>query len=399
MNFFSVDGKDAKKYDIVPCFVKLSREKNIDDITKDMPRRLKRVLAQKLARQNELSAPKETSQKPKKQRSKAVEKTPSKPILLKSNRLQKRSKSVTFLANKESSDEEDFIARPNAISRRRNTLTGAPMLDSLIREFESADLMQANEQPPRAHSASNLRSNDPSLVETLTPDATSNPGLSFGVANEVIINLSVSSTSSASNKHTNNIPQSKPLLNDDVEQESALDWNNKQPSESDKCFDRALDAVKNIATAFDNQVVETVGSENMSTDQVRGYENRITDLIESNKSKIMRIKMLLEGRNNFKEQLETMHRLNRSLTTALDMYRAQEGNLEENVDNRVSSLDSQIGELKAEKQVLSERIARINQMNFQMKDEKKILMDEVNNLKRILRTHSSQILGEHNYVL
>lgn len=399
MNFFSVDGKGAKKYDIMPCFVKLSREKHIDDKIKSIPRRSKRVLAQKLTRQNELSAPKETSQKPKKQRSKSVEKTPSKSILVKSHRLQKRSKSVTFFANKESSDEEDFIARPNAISRRRNTLSDAPILDSLIRESESVNLMQANEQPRRAHSASNLRSIDPSLVETFTSDATSNSGLSFGVANEVIIDLSVPSTSSASDKHTNNISHSKPLLNDDVEQESALDLSNKQPSESDKCFDQALNAAKNIATAFDKQVFETAGPENMSSDQVRDYEIRITDLIDSNKSKIMRIKMLLEERNNFKVQLETMHRLNRSLTEALDMYRAQEGDLEENSDNRVSSLDSQIDELKAERHVLSERIARINQMNFQMKDENKILMDEVNKLKRILRTHSSQILGEHNYIM
>lgn len=134
----------------------------------------------------------------------------------------------------------------------------------------------------------------------------------------------------------------------------------------------------------------------VSSDKIREFEIRIENLVESNKTKINRIKLLLEERNSLMAEIETINRLNHLLAESVDMYRADD---DENVQNnaaknadQIDLMDTQIGELKAENQTLSERISRLNQMNFDLKKEN-------DKLKVVLATHSSQVLGEHNYIL
>lgn len=134
----------------------------------------------------------------------------------------------------------------------------------------------------------------------------------------------------------------------------------------------------------------------VSSDKIREFEIRIENLVESNKTKINRIKLLLEERNSLMAEIETINRLNHLLAESVDMYRADD---DENVQNnaaknadQIDLMDTQIGELKAENQTLSERISRLNQMNFDLKKEN-------DKLNVVLATHSSQVLGEHNYIL
>lgn len=151
--------------------------------------------------------------------------------------------------------------------------------------------------------------------------------------------------------------------------------------------DVAIDLTKSAGAS--SQTVQQASA--ATNDQIRGFENRIDCLVESNQSKINRIKLLLAERNSLLSEVETLNRLNRSMTQALDMYRNEDiENRPPTDDDRILQIDSQIGELKNEVQSLKDRIGRLNQVNFQLDQENK-------RLKSVLRTHSSQVSSEHNY--
>lgn len=155
----------------------------------------------------------------------------------------------------------------------------------------------------------------------------------------------------------------------------------------DVAQDVAIDLTKSAAAT--SQTVQQASA--ASNDHIRGLENRIECLVESNQSKINRIKLILAERSSLLSEVETLNRLNRSMTEALDMYRNEDiENRPPTDDDRILQMDSQIGELKTEVQSLKDRIGRLNQSNFQLDQENK-------RLKSVLRTHSSRVSSEHNY--
>lgn len=126
-----------------------------------------------------------------------------------------------------------------------------------------------------------------------------------------------------------------------------------------------------------------------SHDDVSALQNRIGNLVQSNQNKINRIKLLLTEREAMKSEIDTLNRLNLSMADTIDAYRADE------IENRpptieIMQMDSQIDELKNEVQSLRDRVGNLNRANFQLEEENK-------RFKSILRTHSTQVLGEHNY--
>lgn len=126
----------------------------------------------------------------------------------------------------------------------------------------------------------------------------------------------------------------------------------------------------------------------LSSGQVLGYENRIESLIQSNKSKITRIKELLAERQLLLAQVEDLHRINRSLTSTVDMYLEQD----ENDGPNGNKSEEQINQLKDQLVVLRGRLDRSNNQNF-------ILKAENEKLKAALGTHSKKVQSEHNYNL
>lgn len=108
-------------------------------------------------------------------------------------------------------------------------------------------------------------------------------------------------------------------------------------------------------------------------------------------SKINRIKELLAERGVLSAQLEDSHRINRSLTATIDMFRAQDENDEPLDGNAVATkYQDQIDKLKDEVHILRDRISRLNNQNFALKEENK-------KMKLSLITHSKKVLSEHNY--
>lgn len=110
------------------------------------------------------------------------------------------------------------------------------------------------------------------------------------------------------------------------------------------------------------------------------YENRIASLVESNKAKIIRIKDLLGERAQLSEQVENLHRINFSLAETVDLYRADENNVPSANDARM-----EIEQLNDENGALRGRVERLTKEN--------------DALKSYFKTHSKQVLSEHNYNL
>lgn len=114
------------------------------------------------------------------------------------------------------------------------------------------------------------------------------------------------------------------------------------------------------------------------------FQNRIDDLIKANLAKINRIKELTTERDTLLDQLNGLHRINRSLTETIDLFRADE--------NGNSNSPERIAELEAEIANLRRRIQRLNRENFD-------LAEDNDQLKAVLQTHSQKVLSEHNYNL
>lgn len=310
--------------------------------------------------------------------------------------LRGRSKSVSFdlrTCDKDS-EGEDFMAR-------RGSARSKPLSD-----FSLGASNTSNEHPP-VHSA-NSHSDEIDFTSTyilplpVSPSydiVSCNPGLLAGVAKEVaIVTNAHSDATDLSTTHTNvsTLPVALSCVSanfathssTDFVQDVPMDLSEKDASvpfqETGSTDDQVCGSENNINK---NPTIEPVSSNKL----IRDLMSRIADLTESNRTKINRIKLLLSEKNTFISEIDTLHRLNRSLVETLDMYRAEEtSNRQPANDDRFVEMDSQIGELKHEVHSLRERIDRMNRSNIELENENK-------RLKEILRTHATQILGEHNY--
>lgn len=128
----------------------------------------------------------------------------------------------------------------------------------------------------------------------------------------------------------------------------------------------------------------------LSSNQVLAYQSRIDSLVESNQAKISRIQVLQAEKKSFMDQIETLHRINRSLTQIVDVYRANQENVQPANNNDVAKLQAEIQQFKEEVGGLKVRLDRMNRQNFELRSE-------VGRLQACLKTHSQKVLSEHNY--
>lgn len=125
--------------------------------------------------------------------------------------------------------------------------------------------------------------------------------------------------------------------------------------------------------------------------QILQYQNRIDGLILSHQVKIIKIKALNVERNALLAQIEGLHRINRSLTETVDMFRFNDENVRPlNQNHMAIETQRQANQLKNEVGVLQARIERLNQQNYGLQEENK-------KLKECLSTHADKILSERNY--
>lgn len=327
--------KFLTKFNIKPCVVKLRRHQELESLLKDArgtqpirdeadtpvaPRRSAR-----LCQQNQKNAPSKVDQKSVATPKKADQncRTPRTPK-------QARSKSVEM---------KPILAKPGRRERRSKSVSFY-INESDSDEDEDDFIARPNLAPARRHSFSNdgLMAPAPSTsmqANAKPPRAHSADGRS---ESDVIIKHSLNATKE-------NADDGNPVVTDSDKKVGAKDSNE-------------------------------------SSDKIRDMEARIESLVQSNKSKINRIKLLLDERNQLMEQIETMNRLNYLLTEAVDLYRAEDEN----------NAKKDAGELKAENDALSVRISRLNQTIFDLKEENKKLKD-------VVATHSARVMGEHNYIL
>lgn len=119
----------------------------------------------------------------------------------------------------------------------------------------------------------------------------------------------------------------------------------------------------------------------LPSDMRLDFENRIGNLVDSNMAKISRIKELMAENRTWKEQYDTLNRINQSLVATVDAM---------NVDSSIAEMAAQKIEHEQEMENLRVRINRLNRENFDLRSENE-------RLKFSLATHSKQISGEHNY--
>lgn len=100
------------------------------------------------------------------------------------------------------------------------------------------------------------------------------------------------------------------------------------------------------------------------------YENRIESLVESNRSKMVRIEELLAERDLLLGQIEDVHKINRSLAAAIDMYNDASAQ-PENGDPQQAQMQAQISKLQSEVDLLRARVKRLNHENFQLRTTNK----------------------------
>lgn len=130
-----------------------------------------------------------------------------------------------------------------------------------------------------------------------------------------------------------------------------------------------------------------------ASDQILGYQNRIDGLVHANQVKINRLKELIAERNALLAQVEGLHRINRSLTETVDLYRAHDENNQPEIGNDMTAkFKQQIDRAQDEIGVLHARLDRLNHQNYGLNEENK-------KLKTILGTYSKKVLAEHNYNL
>lgn len=155
-----------------------------------------------------------------------------------------------------------------------------------------------------------------------------------------------------------------------------------------------LDAID--STMRDGSAISSVrNAHQLSSDEIRGYENRIDCLVESNAAKINRIQLLTTENKSLKSQLEVMDRINRSMANTIDAYEQNSPSI---------PMNSQIEKLNDDINVLRERIKRLNNGAIAMDIERRRLSqlnarlkNENEKLNDILKTHSVKVSQEHNY--
>lgn len=135
----------------------------------------------------------------------------------------------------------------------------------------------------------------------------------------------------------------------------------------------------------DDLLPRSSNSVQLASDIELAYENRIENLVESNSAKINRIKELMDERSTLYQQIETLHRINKSLTETVDAFI-----VDSNQSSNGSEAAARITTLENELEVLRARVDRLNRENFDLRT--------VNDrLKTSLATHTTKILAEHNY--
>lgn len=123
----------------------------------------------------------------------------------------------------------------------------------------------------------------------------------------------------------------------------------------------------------------------LASDVQLAYENRIDNLVQSNTGKINRIKELMAENHALSEQVNTLHRLNKSLAGTVDAFLA-----EPNTSANASETAARVVNLENEIENLRGRVNRLNRENFELRSTN-------DRLKSSLATHSQQVLDEHNY--
>lgn len=124
----------------------------------------------------------------------------------------------------------------------------------------------------------------------------------------------------------------------------------------------------------------------------RAYEARIDALVQCNEAKIDRIKeirgerdLLLNEKEAFLAEIDTLHRINRIMGETIDAYQATEAGMQPTIDQSV-----QIEQLNGNVQLLKDRVRRLNAENFELHASNDRLMT-------CLLSHSKDIMKEHNY--
>lgn len=146
-------------------------------------------------------------------------------------------------------------------------------------------------------------------------------------------------------------------------------------------------SVPNAAGTNLPNVSSIKSSAQLASDIQLAYENRIENLVQSNFGKINRIKELIAENRTWREQVDTLNRINQSLAATVDAFVA-----ESNPSDSVSEAAAQNAKFKNEIEYLRGRVNRLNRENFDLRSTNE-------SLKSSLDTHSKQILGEHNYNL
>lgn len=144
----------------------------------------------------------------------------------------------------------------------------------------------------------------------------------------------------------------------------------------------------------------------LSSDEIRGFENRIACLVESNNAKINRIQLLAVENKSLVSQIESMDRINRSMAGTIDAYQQadEQNSPSTSSDEHVIPMNSKIQELNAEINILRDRILRLNHANLQMKTDidklnrsNAFIKNENEKLNDVLKTYSAKVSQEHNY--
>ena len=159
---------------------------------------------------------------------------------------------------------------------------------------------------------------------------------------------------------------------------------------------KAASELTNNAEMPTNESVDAlasgVSSEISSGDKL-AFENRIESLIQSNRSKIGRIKELLSERQTLLSQIEDLHRINHSLTQTVDLFRAEDENGDPlKASDEAIKWQEETKQLKVKVGLLRDRLDRSNRQNFVLKEENE-------KMKATLSSYSKKVLTEHNYNL
>lgn len=128
----------------------------------------------------------------------------------------------------------------------------------------------------------------------------------------------------------------------------------------------------NVGSGLSNDLTFAQYVDVQTEDHTAAFEARINTLVESNHTKINRIKELVAEKAVMLKDIDTLHNMKRSMAATIDAFREDE-----------NTLDNEVGTLR-------QRIDAINRENFELKKQNE-------RMKFILSTYSAKVLAEHNY--